>query len=113
MAGKVYTLKPNLGYNRALNKKSEETLTLREKLAEYLEKALLIFLSVIFLVLTVGVAYKTLVYFKIKRESQKLILEKQVLEGELKKLTSREVILEKAKVLGLRKPERGDIITLK
>ncbi|BAU23185.1 hypothetical protein THC_0794 [Caldimicrobium thiodismutans] len=115
MAGKVYTLKPDLSYSSPLkkNQKKEEEIPLRERLIETLEKVLLFFISILFLVLSIGVAYKTLVYFKIKSESRKLLLEKQVMEEELKRLTSREVILEKAKVLGLRKPEAGDIIKLK
>lgn len=115
MAGKVYTLKPDLSYSSTLkkNQNKEEEVPLREKLLESLEKAFLFLVSILFLVLSIGVAYKTLVYFKIKSESKRLLLEKQVMEEELKKLTSREVVLEKAKVLGLRKPEAGDFIKLK
>lgn len=114
MAGKIYTLKPSLDYNYPIKgDKSIEKISLKERFLEWLGDFLLILLVVLLLILTVGIAYKSMVYFKIKLEKRTLNAERVQLERELSRLTSREVVLEKAKALGLREPQEYDIIRLR
>jgi len=115
MAGKVYTLKPTINYPapQANKKRAEEKVSLKERVVETFETFLLVLLFSIFMVATMGVAYKSFIYFKIKREKSLLLTESSLLEEELKKLTAREVVLEKARELGLRPPTEKDYIHLK
>ncbi len=114
MAGKVYTLKPNVDYRKVSEKgRAEEKVSLREKVLESLETLLLVILLSVFITVLGGLSYKGFVYFKIKREKASLLAEKNVLEERLKNLTSREIVLEKAKKLGLRPPQERDYIYLK
>lgn len=114
MQGKVYTVKPGVTYNAQVRREREvEKVPFKERLMDMVETSLLIFLSIVFLVSTVAVAYKSLVYFKMKFDKRALAIEKSQLEQELKRLTSREVVLEKAKQLGLRPPQESDFIRLK
>ncbi|MCS7150338.1 MAG: hypothetical protein RMI93_06330 [Caldimicrobium sp.] len=114
MSGKVFTVRPTVNYSYQVKKDREtEKVSLKDKIFEWGENLLLTVLAVVFLVLSVAVAYETLVYFKIKFEKRALGLEKVQLEKELNRLTSREVILEKAKTLGLRAPQEQDYIRLR
>lgn len=113
MSGKVYTLKPDIAYKKGVSEKTSQETSLKDKIIEGLENFLLILLVILFLVLSVGIAYKSLVYIKIRSERNTLLLEKKGLQEQLKNLTSREVLLEKAKKLGLRLPTERDYIYLK
>ncbi|MEZ0344078.1 MAG: hypothetical protein ABWJ99_04680 [Caldimicrobium sp.] len=114
MAGKVYTLRPDVRYQKVSGKsKAEEKVSFREKMLETLETFLLVILFSLFLVASGGVIYKSFIYFKIKKEKEALLAEKTVLEERLKNLTSREIVLDKARKLGLRPPQEGDYIYLK
>lgn len=114
MAGKVYTFKPDVNYQRVNAKGGiEEKPSLKERVLDAFEVFLLIVLFSVFIVATAGVAYKSFIYFKIKKEKRALISEKVILEEQLNRLTSREIILDKAKKLGLRPPKEEDYIYLK
>lgn len=114
MGGRVYTLKPSLDYNYSTKRdKNTEEISLKERFLEWLGNFLLILLAVLFLIITIAIAYKALVFFKIKFEKRTLNAEKVQLERELSRLTSREVVSEKAKALGLREPQEHDIIRLR
>ncbi len=114
MSGKVYTFKPDLAYRKSLYKEKEkEEISIKERLLEAIETLLLFILLILCLVLSVVVAYKSLIYIKIKSEKRTLLLEKKQLQEQLSQLTSREVVLEKAKKLGLRLPTEKDSINLR
>lgn len=114
MNGKVYTLKPDVAYKRQVYKeKTTQEISFKERFLESVETFILFLLISLFLVLSVGVAYKSLLYIKVKNEKRVLLLEKNQLQEQLNRLTSREVVLEKAKKLGLRPPAEIDYINLK
>lgn len=114
MAGKVYTLRPDVSYRKInTQKREEEKLSFKERIVETFEVFLLLLLFSLFVAGTVGVAYKSFLYFKIKREKNTLLTERTLLEEELKRLTSQEVILSKARTLGLRPPQKEDYLYLK
>jgi cell division protein FtsL len=130
MAGKVYTVKPGGSFMKEasrpfresrdmlkptvskpkarLEERGEETL--REVLIDYIEKGALLFLIVLFLVVSVFFAHKLYQYFMVRVEKNKLFQENVYLTSELTRLTSREMLEEKAKRLGLRPPREKDII---
>jgi len=129
MAGKVYTLKPggsftkeNLRPSRGGGEMLKPTVSkpkvrteereesLREVLIDYLEKGALLLLTVLFLVVSVFFAHKLYQYFMVRVEKNKLSQENVYLTSELTRLTSKEMLEEKAKKLGLRPPTEKDII---
>lgn len=114
MNGKVYTVKPGIDYKTSIRReRAEEKSSLKDKAVDLLETALLLLLLCVFLVLTVAVAYKSIIYFKLKMEKRALSLERAQLDKELNQLTSREVLLEKARALGLRPPQDKEQIRLR
>jgi len=114
MSGRVYTVKPNVITPKRLNTSAKaESISLKERFSSALEGFLLLFLSVLFFLITFGIAYKGYLYIKIKKEKARVLAEKMVLEEELNRLTSREVLLEKARKLGLREPKKEEVIYLK
>jgi len=129
MAGKVYTVKPggsfmkeNLRPSRGGGEMLKPTVSkpkvrseereesLREVLIDYLEKGALLLLTVLFLVVSVFFAHKLYQYFMVRVEKNKLSQENVYLTSELTRLTSKEMLEEKAKKLGLRPPTEKDII---
>lgn len=118
MQGKVYTIKPDISYKKQMSnavskERVEKEGSLKERIIDKLESLMLLILSVVFLAISVGVAYKSLILIKIKSEKRKHLLEQAQLQEQLKGLTSREVVLEKAKKLGLKPPSEKDYIILK
>lgn len=114
MNGKVYTVRPGMGYRTSVKRERvEERVSYRERMLDFLETSLIVLLLAILLVLTTLVAYKSLIYFKMKMDKRALSLERAQLEKELSQLTSREVLMEKAKALGLRPPQDKDQIRLR
>jgi len=114
MSGKVYTVKPNVITPKRLDTKTkDESINLREQFSSALEGFLILILSILFLLVTIGIAYKSYLYIKIKKEKARVLAEKMVLEDELNRLTSREVLLEKARKLGLREPKKEEVIYLR
>jgi cell division protein FtsL len=126
MAGKVYTVKPGGSFmreNLRPSRESREMLkptvlkpkvrseeSLREVLIDYIEKGALLLLTVLFLVVSVFFAHKLYQYFMVRVEKNKLSQENVYLTSELTRLTSKEMLEEKAKKLGLRPPTEKDII---
>ncbi|MCC6025360.1 MAG: hypothetical protein LM575_00120 [Caldimicrobium sp.] len=126
MAGKVYTVKPGGSFikeNLRPSRESREMLkpivskpkarseeSLREVLIDYIEKGALLLLTVLFLVVSVFFAHKLYQYFMVRVEKSKLSQENVYLTSELTRLTSKEMLEEKAKKLGLRPPTEKDII---
>lgn len=129
MAGKVYTVKPggsfmkeNLRPSRGGGEMLKPTVSkpkvrseereesLREVLIDYIEKGALLLLTVLFLVVSVFFAHKLYQYFMVRVEKNKLSQENVYLTSELTRLTSKEMLEEKAKKLGLRPPTEKDII---
>lgn len=129
MAGKVYTVKPGGSFMKEAPRLSrgggemlkptvskpkvrseEREESLREVLIDYLEKGALLLLTVLFLVVSVFFAHKLYQYFMVRVEKNKLSQENVYLTSELTRLTSKEMLEEKAKKLGLRPPTEKDII---
>jgi cell division protein FtsL len=130
MAGKVYTVKPGGSFMKEAlhpSRESREMLnptvlkpkarteerrkeSLREVLIDYIEKGALLILTVLFLVVSVFFAHKLYQYFMVRVEKNKLSQENVYLNSELTRLTSKEILEEKAKKLGLRPPTERDII---
>jgi len=129
MAGKVYTVKPGGSFMKEAPRPSrggvemlkptvskpkvrseEREESLREVLIDYLEKGALLLLTVLFLVVSVFFAHKLYQYFMVRVEKDKLSQENVYLTSELTRLTSKEMLEEKAKKLGLRPPTEKDII---
>ncbi|MFZ8832161.1 MAG: hypothetical protein ACO2OY_08450 [Thermodesulfobacteriaceae bacterium] len=130
MAGKVYTVKPGGSFMKETlhpSRESREMLnptvlkpkvrteerrkeSLREVLIDYIEKGALLLLTVLFLVVSVFFAHKLYQYFMVRVEKNKLSQENVYLNSELTRLTSKEMLEEKAKKLGLRPPTEKDII---
>ena len=130
MAGKVYTVKPSGSFIKETSRSSRggvETLkptvskpkarieeereeSLRDILIDYVEKGLLLVFTVLFLVISVFFAHKLYQYFMVIGEKKRLSQENAFLTSELTRLTSKEMLEEKAKKLGLRPPREKDII---
>jgi cell division protein FtsL len=130
MAGKVYTVKPGDSFIKEAPRRSRESRemlkptvskpkarieemgeeSLREVLIDYVEKGALLLLTVLFLVVSVFFAHKLYQYFMVRVEKRKLSQENVYLTSELTRLTSKEMLEEKAKRLGLRPPREKDII---
>ncbi len=119
MSGRVYTLKPNLStYRPPLPSKSspkneQEKISFKERIVEAIENFLLLIGVIAFLVSTVGILYKSFVYFQLRSEKNRLMIEKNLLEKELNKMTSQEVLMNKSRALGFRAPTQQDIINLR
>ncbi len=133
MAGKVYTVKPesslinrpashSSGYVKRLKptvskptgqaERMEEE-NLKEVIIDYIEKGALLLLTLLFLVVSIFFAHKIYQYLIIKVEKNKLSQEYTYLTSEITRLTSREMLEEKAKKLGLRPPRENDIIRVR
>jgi cell division protein FtsL len=130
MAGKVYTVKPGGSFMKEVSRPSRESRdmlkptvskpkarleekgeeSLREVLIDYIEKGTLLLLTVFFLVVSVFFAHKLYQYFMVRVEKNRLSQENVYLTSELTRLTSKEMLEEKAKKLGLRPPREKDII---
>ena len=106
--GSVEMLKPTVSKPKARSEEREESL--REVLIDYIEKGALLLLTVLFLVVSVFFAHKLYQYFMVRVEKNKLSQENVYLTSELTRLTSKEMLEEKAKKLGLRPPTEKDII---
>ena len=114
MNNKTLIYKPTLEYHHA-NRKSKnknETISLKDWIKEILTNCFLFLLGICIFVLTIGIAYNTYLLIKIKVEKISLIKENQALKKEYQFLTSREVILKKAKTLGLYPPKKKDFLRL-
>lgn len=109
--------KPSKVYNDSKIAKeatSEKTFSssLKKFLKELLIKVLLFGLTFLNLLSLIGVSYKGYVFLKYKIEKRTLEEENRRLNEEYKRLTSQDVLLEKAKSLNLRAPQEEDFLRI-
>ncbi len=112
MINKALHYKPDIAYSTQKSVRKKKT-TLKEKLKEFLVNLCFLFLILLNIVAAIGVAYKSYIYFSLKKEFHKLKKENEILVKKYQYITSKDVVLKKAKKLGLRPPEKGDYIELK
>lgn len=110
----IYKPSVNYSYSQVEKTFSESSSSLKFSLKQYLKEIvikilifLLIFLNFSFFI---AVSYKGYMLFRFKIEKRALEKENKGLKEEYKKLTSQEVLLEKAKSLGLRVPQKEDYL---
>ena len=115
MNNKTLIYKPNIGYyhNSKKNNAKSETVSLKERVKIFLENLLILLLGISIFVLSVGIAYNTYILAKLKVKKLSLLNENQALRKEYQYLTSKEVVLEKAKKLNLYPPKKENFIKLK
>ncbi|QER41659.1 hypothetical protein F1847_02450 [Thermodesulfobacterium sp. TA1] len=94
-------------------KKNTEKVCLKDWIKQWVFNVSLILTVVLLFVMSVATAYKTYVWIRLKVEKHQLLSKNKELKSQFYSLTSREVVLEKAKKLGLRPPQEGDYISLK
>jgi Tfp pilus assembly protein PilO len=97
---------------KAKKKKKVEKVSLKEVIKEFLINGVLLFLGILTFVFTVGICYKIFILTKLKIENHRLAQENKELKRQYQLLTSRDVVLTKAKKLGLRPPEKNDYLGL-
>ncbi|MCX8041623.1 MAG: hypothetical protein N3A56_03925 [Thermodesulfobacteriaceae bacterium] len=104
--------KPSIGPNYSSMERdfsSESSISsLKEFLKECLLKSLIFILIFLNLLSWIAFGYQGYLFIKYKIERKTLERENKALREEYKKLTSQEVLLEKAKNLGLRAPQKED-----
>jgi cell division protein FtsL len=114
MNNKAMIYRPTIEYNYK-NKKDrnkEEAISLKEWIKEFVTDIVIFFLGILVFVLSVAIAYNTYLLIKLKVEKVSLLKENQALKREYQFLTSRDVVLRKAKILGLYPPQKEDILRL-
>ncbi len=114
---KYMIYKPSTLYTYSKTEKetiSEKTspFLLKEFLKEILIKILVLGLIFLNLISLAAAGYKGYVFFRYKVERKALEEENKQLNEEYKKLTSQDVLLEKAKSLGLRPPQEEDYLRI-
>lgn len=90
--------------------KSEEVISLKELIKNFLINSLIFLLGILTFVFTVGIAYNTYLLIKLKAEKNSLITENETLKREYHSLTSQEMVFKKARILGLYPPQEQDLI---
>lgn len=93
--------------------KSEEVISLKELIKNFLINSFIFLLGILIFTFTVGIAYNTYLLIKLKTEKNSLITENKTLKKEYQFLTSQEMVLKKARTLGLYPPQEQDIIKLR
>ncbi|PMP66964.1 MAG: hypothetical protein C0190_04405 [Thermodesulfobacterium geofontis] len=114
MNNKATIYRPTVEYTHT-NKKSknkEEAISIKDWIKEFIVDSFLFFLGILIFVFSVATAYNTYLLIKLKVEKKSLLHENQSLKKEYQYLTSKEVVLEKAKVLGLYPPQKEDLLRL-
>ncbi|WP_022855687.1 hypothetical protein [Thermodesulfobacterium thermophilum] len=117
IANKTLVYKPHL--DRRVNqvsssqKKNVAKFCFKEWIKQLTFNTALILTTVLLFVMSVATAYKTYVWIKLKVEKHQLLSKNKELKNQFYSLTSREIVLEKAKKLGLRPPQNGDYIFLR
>ncbi|WP_038055406.1 hypothetical protein [Thermodesulfobacterium hydrogeniphilum] len=114
IVNKALHYKPDLEYNniKSKSKKKKEKVSFKELLKEFFLNVALLFFAILTVIFTAGIAYKSYILFKLKKEVYKLTQENQKLVKKYQYLTSRDIVLEKAKKLGLRPPQNRDYLRL-
>lgn len=104
-------LQTDLG-KRPKSKPKEEKISFKERIKEFVLNTCLVLSGVLFFVISVSLGYKTYILLNLKVEKHHLIKKNQELKARYQALTSREVVLEKAKKIGLVPPQKEDYIYL-
>lgn len=114
MKNKAIIYGPTVEYNHT-NKKAkskEEAISIKDWIREFIIDGLLFSLGILIFVFSVAIAYNTYLLIKLKVEKISLLHENQSLKKEYQYLTSKGVVLEKAKILGLYPPQKEDLLRL-
>lgn len=114
-SNKTLVYKPGLQANlrrKSSHRAKEEKTSFKEKVKEIILNFSLILCGVLLFVISVAIGYKSYILISLKVEKHNLIRKNQELKTRYQTLTSREVVLEKAKKLGLYPPHREDNIYL-
>ncbi len=90
--------------------KSEEVISLKTLIKNFLINSLILLLGIFIFIFTVGIAYNTYLLIRLKAEKDLLIKENETLKKEYQFLTSKEMLLKKARTLGLYPPQEEDFI---
>jgi cell division protein FtsB len=114
MNNKAMIYRPTIEYNyrNKKDKNKEETISFKEWVKEFITDSVIFLFGILVFVLSVAIAYNTYLLIKLKVEKVSLLKENQALKREYQFLTSREVVLEKAKTLGFYLPQKEDILGL-
>jgi len=112
MNNKPLIYKPSIDYHYTNKgtKNKEESISLKDWIKEVLINWFIFLLGIIIFVLSVAIAYNAYLLIKFKLEKTSLINENRALKKEYQYLTSKEVVLKKAKALGLRPPQENDFL---
>lgn len=99
---------PNYSFTEREVSSEASIFSLKEFLKECLVKSLIFVLIFLNFLSWIAFSYQGYLFIKYKLERKTLEKENTALREEYKKLTSQEVVLEKAKSLGLRAPQKED-----
>jgi cell division protein FtsB len=114
MNNKTMIYRPTIEYNykNKRDKSKEEAISFKNRIKEFITDSFIFFLGILVFVLSVAIAYNTYLLIKLKVEKVSLLKENQALKKEYQFLTSRDVVLRKAKTLGFYPPQKEDILRL-
>jgi cell division protein FtsL len=114
MNNKTLIYRPTIEHYRTngRTKNKKEVISLKDWLKDFFINTLIFFLGITIFVLSVAIAYHTYLLIKLKVERFSLLKENKTLKQEYQLLTSKEVVLRKAKILGLYPPEEKDFLRL-
>lgn len=112
MNNKTLIYRPTIEYHQTNNrtKNKNEAISFKDWLKDFLTNCFILLLTILIFVFSIAVAYNTYLLIKFKVEKFSLIKENRALKKEYQYLTSREVVLKKAKVLGLHPPQEKDFL---
>uniref|UniRef100_A0A7V5XFX8 Cell division protein FtsL n=1 Tax=Thermodesulfobacterium geofontis TaxID=1295609 RepID=A0A7V5XFX8_9BACT len=114
MNNKTIIYRPTIEYNykNKKDKSKDEAISFKDWIKEFITDSFIFFLGILIFVLSVAIAYNTYLLIKLKVEKVSLLKENQILKKEHQFLTSKKVVLEKAKTLGLSPPQKEDMFRL-
>ncbi len=99
-------------YKNKKDKSKDEAVSFKDWIKEIIIDSFIFFFGILIFVLSVAIAYNTYLLIKLKVEKVSLLKENQILKKEYQFLTSKRVVLEKAKTLGFYPPQNEDMIRL-
>jgi cell division protein FtsL len=104
------TLIYNTYSHSATKSRLKKRVSLKELLRELGEKLLIALLLIGTFLSACGVFYRGYQWFRLRTIKQELLAENKQLKAQYLRLTARDVVLRKAKKLGLRPPEKKDFL---
>ncbi len=115
MNNKTLIYKPTISYQNTGKRTTSKSksLSLKDWIKEVLMNFVIVLMGIVFFVLTTAIAYNTYLLVKVRAEKLSLLKENKALKAKYQLLTSREIILKKAKALGLHPPQKKDILRIK